>query len=114
TGKHQRAVIAASRVAVPLMASVFAPASMSSVTPPPFPENMPPANILLVDDEVRNLDVLDSLLDSPEYNLVRALTAERALMLLLDGDFAAIVLDIQMPGMSGLELATLIKQRRRT
>ena len=75
---------------------------------------MPPANILLVDDEARNLDVLDSLLDSPEYNLVRALTAERALMLLLDGDFAAIVLDIQMPGMSGIELATLIKQRRRT
>ncbi|MEO6002608.1 MAG: response regulator [Opitutus sp.] len=72
------------------------------------------ANILLVDDEARNLDVLESLLDSPEYNLVRALTAERALMLLLDGEFAAIVLDIQMPGMSGLELATLIKQRRRT
>ena len=71
-------------------------------------------NILLVDDEERNLDVLETLLESPEYNLVRALTAERALMLLLDGEFAAIVLDIQMPGMSGIELATLIKQRRRT
>jgi PAS domain S-box-containing protein len=73
-----------------------------------------PVNILLVDDEVRNLDVLESLLHSSEYNLVRALTAERALMLLLDGEFAAIVLDIQMPGMSGIELANLIKQRRRT
>jgi PAS domain S-box-containing protein len=73
-----------------------------------------PVNILLVDDEVRNLDVLESLLYSPEYNLVRALTAERALMLLLDGEFAVIVLDIQMPGMSGIELASLIKQRRRT
>jgi PAS domain S-box-containing protein len=71
-------------------------------------------NILLVDDEQRNLDVLETLLESPEYNLVRALTAERALMLLLNGEFAAIVLDIQMPGMSGIELATLIKQRRRT
>ncbi len=71
-------------------------------------------NILLVDDEVRNLDVLESLLHSPEYNLVRALTAERALMLLLDGEFAAIVLDIQMPGMNGIELANLIKQRRKT
>ena len=73
-----------------------------------------PVNILLVDDEVRNLDVLESLLHSPEYNLVRALTAERALMLLLDGEFAAIVLDIQMPGMNGIELANLIKQRRKT
>jgi PAS domain S-box-containing protein len=78
------------------------------------PVKLARANILLVDDESRNLDVLTSLLDSPEYNLVRALTAERALMLLLDGNFAVIVLDIQMPGMSGLELATLIKQRRRT
>jgi PAS domain S-box-containing protein len=86
---------------------------MSSSTLAPA-EKLVPANILLVDDEARNLDVLDSLLDSPEYNLVRALTAERALMLLLDGEFAAIVLDIQMPGMSGIELATLIKQRRRT
>ena len=87
---------------------------MSSATKLTFSEKLPPANILLVDDEARNLDVLDSLLDSPDYHLVRALTAERALMLLLDGDFAAIVLDIQMPGMSGIELATLIKQRRRT
>ncbi len=74
----------------------------------------PQANILLVDDEPRNLDVLESLLASPEYNLVRALTPERALMLLLEGEFAVIVLDIQMPAMSGIELATMIKQRRRT
>lgn len=71
-------------------------------------------NILLVDDEVRNLDVLESVLQSPEYNLVRALTAERALRVLLDGEFAAIVLDIQMPEMNGIELANLIKQRKRT
>jgi PAS domain S-box-containing protein len=76
--------------------------------------NPEPVNILLVDDESRNLDVLESLLQSPDYHLVRALTAERALMLLLDGTFAVIVLDIQMPDMSGIELAHLIKQRRRT
>jgi signal transduction histidine kinase len=72
------------------------------------------ARILLVDDDVRNLDVLESLLQSPEHELVRALTADQALILLLAGEFAAIVLDIQMPGMSGLELANLIKQRKRT
>jgi PAS domain S-box-containing protein len=71
-------------------------------------------NILLVDDEPRNLDVLESVLNSPDYHLVRASTAEQALMLLLEGEFAAIVLDIQMPAMSGIELANLIKQRRRT
>jgi signal transduction histidine kinase len=74
----------------------------------------PAVNILIVDDETRNLDVLESLLQAPDYNLVRALTAEDALLLLLNGEFAVIVLDIHMPGMSGIELANLIKQRKRT
>ena len=73
-----------------------------------------PVNILLVDDEARNLDVLESFLLSPDHHLVRALTAEEALLLLLDGEFAVIVLDVQMPGMSGVELASFIKQRKRT
>jgi signal transduction histidine kinase len=71
-------------------------------------------NILIVDDEVRNLDVLESLLQAPDYRLVRAQNAEQALLLLLEGEFAAIVLDINMPEMSGIELANLIKQRKRT
>jgi len=71
-------------------------------------------NILLVDDESRNLDVLESFLQSSHYRLVRAQSAEDALLLLLEGEFAVIVLDINMPGMSGIELANLIKQRKRT
>lgn len=74
----------------------------------------PPVNILLVDDEARNLDALESFLQSPDYNLIRAQSGQTALMLLLEGEFAAIVLDIQMPGMTGIELANLIKQRKRT
>lgn len=70
--------------------------------------------ILLVDDEPRNLDVLETSLQSADYELVRALTAQTALLSLIDGEFAAVVLDIQMPEMSGFELANLIKQRKRT
>ncbi len=70
-------------------------------------------NILLVDDESRNLDVLESILASPELRLVRAKTAEDALLALVHDEFACIVLDIQMPSMSGLELARLIKTRKR-
>ncbi|HEY4302724.1 MAG TPA: response regulator [Candidatus Didemnitutus sp.] len=70
--------------------------------------------ILLVDDESRNLDALESVLQSSDVALVRAVTADEALMRLIDGDFAAIVLDVQMPGMNGIELANLIKQRKRT
>lgn len=70
-------------------------------------------NILLVDDETKNLDVLESVLQSPEYRLIRALSGSEALLALMKDDFAAIVLDIQMPELTGIELARLIKQRRR-
>jgi signal transduction histidine kinase len=46
--------------------------------------------------------------------LIRATSADEALLCLVRHDFAALVLDIKMPGMNGLELATLIKQRRRS
>ena len=54
------------------------------------------------------------MLDAERLRLVRAQSADEALLALLRHDFAAIVLDIRMPGMSGIELAQLIKQRKRT
>ncbi len=66
-------------------------------------------DILLVDDESRNLDALEAILEDPGYRLLRAADADTALRLLLDNHVAAIVLDIKMPGVSGLELAQLIK-----
>lgn len=76
--------------------------------------NEPLAHILLVDDQERNLDVLQAILSNPDYCLVRATSGEEALLALLRQEFAVVVLDIRMPGVSGLELAALIKQRRRT
>ena len=74
----------------------------------------PEVNILLVDDEVRNLDALEGFLESPDYRLVRVVSGDQALLQLLNRDFTCIVLDVQMPNMSGIELANIIKQRRRT
>jgi signal transduction histidine kinase len=73
-----------------------------------------PVSVLLVDDEARNLDALESVLDNPEYHLVRAQDAEQALLALIQTDFAVIVLDVRMPNMSGLQLAQVIKQRKKT
>ncbi|MEO8307520.1 MAG: response regulator [Pseudomonadota bacterium] len=71
-------------------------------------------HILIVDDEPRNLSVLESILDDPEYVLVRAESADDALLALVSQQFAVLILDIRMPGMTGFELADIIKQRRKT
>jgi signal transduction histidine kinase len=71
-------------------------------------------NILIVDDEPRNLAVLESVLDDPGYRLVRASSGDQALLALVADEFAVLVLDVRMPGMTGFELAQLIKERRKT
>ncbi len=71
-------------------------------------------SILLVDDEPRNLTALKSILEDSGYRLVCAESAEQALLALVVEEFALLVIDIQMPGMSGFELAQMIKQRKKT
>src|SRR5947209_214252 len=73
-----------------------------------------PINILLVDDEPKNLTVLETVLDDPGYRLVRAETADQALLALVAKEFALLILDIRMPVMTGFELAHLIRQRKKT
>src|SRR6185369_14546638 len=70
--------------------------------------------ILIVDDQPRNLDVLGAMLDGLDCTFIRAGSADDALLALVRHDFAALVLDIKMPGMSGIDLAQLIKQRKRS
>ena len=70
--------------------------------------------MLVVDDQPRNLEALEALLTQSGCRLVPAHSADEALLALLDQEFAAIILDVKMPGMGGLELAELIKKRRRT
>ncbi|QCT04253.1 signal transduction histidine-protein kinase BarA [Paenibacillus algicola] len=73
-----------------------------------------PIHILLVDDRPENLLALEAVLDSVHYKLVKATSGEEALRCLLKYDFAVIVLDVQMPGMDGIETARLIKARDKT
>jgi PAS domain S-box-containing protein len=73
-----------------------------------------PVNILIVDDEPKNLTVLEAILGDPGYRLVRAESAEEALLALLADEFALLILDIRMPGVTGLELAQMIKARKKT
>ena len=73
-----------------------------------------PINILIVDGEPKNLTVLETVLDDPGYRLVRAESADQALLALVAEEFALLILDIRMPGMTGFELAKMIKERKKT
>src|SRR5919201_4260543 len=71
-------------------------------------------NILLGDDNPSNLLALETILQAPDRNLVRASSGEEALRFLLDDDAAVILLDVRMPGIGGFETAALIHARERT
>jgi signal transduction histidine kinase len=67
--------------------------------------------ILLVDDRPDKLMALETILAGLGQNLVLARSGMEALRHLLQGEFALIVLDVNMPGMDGFETASLIRQR---
>ncbi|HUS00048.1 MAG TPA: response regulator [Pyrinomonadaceae bacterium] len=73
-----------------------------------------PVNVLLVDDRPDNLLVMETILEDLNQNLVCATSAREALKFLLMEDVALILLDVQMPGLSGFEFAELIRERERT
>jgi PAS domain S-box-containing protein len=72
------------------------------------------ARLLLVDDRPENLLALEAILEPLGQELVRAGSGEEALRHLLQDEFAAILLDVQMPGLDGFQTAKLIKDRERT
>ncbi len=72
------------------------------------------AKLLLVDDRPENLLALEAILEPLDTDLVRASSGEEALRQLLTEEYAAILLDVQMPGLDGFQTAELIKRRERT
>jgi two-component system, sensor histidine kinase and response regulator len=71
-------------------------------------------HILAVDDKEENLLAIEQVLESPEINLVKALSGNEALALMFDYDFALVLLDVQMPGMDGFETAELMRNSHKT
>ncbi len=72
------------------------------------------ANVLLVDDKPENLLAMETVLADLGHNLISVTSAREALRFLLIEDVALILLDVQMPGLTGFELAELIRERERT
>src|SRR3954447_15203265 len=72
------------------------------------------SNILIVDDRLDKRVVFRTILEELEQNIVTASSGEEALRWLLDNECAVILLDVNMPGMDGLETAELIRARRKS
>jgi PAS domain S-box-containing protein len=72
------------------------------------------AKILLVDDSAENLISLEATLEGLGQELILARSGTDALRYLLEDDFAAILLDVKMPGMDGFQTAEMIRARKRS
>jgi signal transduction histidine kinase len=72
-----------------------------------------PVNILLVDDQPGRLLTYRAILEPLGERLVEATSGEHALKLLMEDEYAVILLDVNMPGIDGFETAHLIHQHPR-
>ena len=70
--------------------------------------------LLIVDDLPENLLALEALIKREDRTIYKALSADEALSLLLQHEFAMAILDVQMPGMNGFELAELMRGTEKT
>ena len=67
--------------------------------------------VLLVDDEVDFLEIMEERLSARGVDVVISESAEDALKRIDTGIFDVVILDLQMPGMNGLEVLKRIKAR---
>ena len=77
------------------------------------PENYE-AKILVVDDRPDKLLAFESILQELQQEIITAGSGEEALKLVLEHEFAVVLLDVNMPGLDGLETAALIRKRKKS
>lgn len=71
-------------------------------------------NVLVVDDFAKNLIATEALLGRPGLRVLKAASGDEALELLLENEVALALIDVQMPGMNGFELAEILRGNSRT
>jgi len=70
--------------------------------------------ILMVDDRPENLYVLEAILKDEDVTIDKALSGNEALSMLLEKDYALVLMDVQMPEIDGFETAELMKGMNKT
>ncbi|MHC8405351.1 putative bifunctional diguanylate cyclase/phosphodiesterase [Pseudomonas sp. TMB3-21] len=72
------------------------------------------STLLIVDDYPENLVSMRALLERQDWQVITAGSGFEALSLLLEYDIDLVLLDVQMPGMDGFEVARLMRGSQRT
>jgi signal transduction histidine kinase len=70
--------------------------------------------LLIVDDLQENLRALNAIIQQEGCTVYPAASGDEALALLLEHEFALAILDVQMPGMDGFQLAELMRGTEKT
>jgi PAS domain S-box-containing protein len=87
---------------------------ISELAMPSFkPPELPRTKILVVDDKAGNLLSMRAILEPLEQEILEARSGDDALRQLLKHDVSVVLLDIQMPGLDGFEVARLIRGREK-
>lgn len=70
--------------------------------------------ILIVDDRIENLIALEVLLEDMDVEFIRAMSGNEGLIQSLKHDYALAIVDVQMPGMDGFEMVSILHESRKT
>ena len=79
--------------------------------PPPGHTMKMNAAVLIVDDNLAYLAALQDSLEPLGVEVVTAASGEEALRLVLEREFAIVIMDLMLPGLNGFEVGTLIRRR---
>lgn len=82
-----------------------------SLSTPYFSEKRDAPTILIVDDNVENLKILIDLLEAVPYNVIAVKSGHEALNAVTHPQLDLVILDLMMPGMTGLEVCAKIRER---
>jgi CheY-like chemotaxis protein len=74
----------------------------------------PKFNVLIVDDRPENLLTLEGILENENLNIIKASSGNEALAILLEQNISLVLMDVQMPGMDGFEVAEIMRSNDRT
>ncbi len=71
-------------------------------------------NVLIVDDRPENLLTLEGILESENLNIIKAHSGNEALGIMLENNISLVLMDVQMPGMDGFEVAEIMRSSEKT